>query len=156
MGEAERDKVSCRISLFSFLLASAHHLRPSQLSSLERYAGVKVVSSEDEDSSGLGLYATQSLKPSDVVIQVPTKLTLSVKSPVDYNTAMEKALFSSNPKVCRNAPWWAALSIQLNYFDKVNPINQRAGGVGGGGDNGVSIKAWMDSLPRMYDTPIFQ
>lgn len=111
-----------------------------------RYAGIQV--SSGDANSGLGLYATQSLKPTDIVIQVPTKLTLSVESPVDYNTVMEKTLFESNPKAYRNAPWWAALSIQLNYYDKINLINSRAG------NNGVSMKAWMESLPRVYDTPI--
>lgn len=110
-----------------------------------KYAGIEV-SSGKEQNSGLGLYATQALTPNDVVIQVPTKLTLSVESPQDYNTVMEKELFASNPKAYRSAPWWAALSIQLNYYDKVNPINQGAGG--------VSMKPWMDSLPRAYDTPI--
>jgi len=61
---------------------------------------------------------------------------------------MEKTLFESNPKAYRNAPWWAALSIQLNYYDKINLINSRAG------NNGVRMKAWMESLPRVYDTPI--
>jgi hypothetical protein len=121
------------------------HLFSTQLLFRTRYAGIQV-SSGDDNSSGLGLYATQSLKPSDIVIQVPTKLTLSVESPVDYNTVMEKELFSTNPKTYRNAPWWAALSIQLNYYDKINPINARAGS--------VSMKAWMESLPRVYDTPI--
>jgi len=55
-------------------------------------------------------------------------------------------LFNSNPKAYRTSPWWAALSIQLNYYDKVNPINERAGG--------VSMKPWIESLPRVYDTPI--
>lgn len=109
-----------------------------------KYAGIQV--SSGDQNSGLGLYATQSLTPNDIVIQVPTKLTLSVESPVDYNTVMEKELFESNPKAYRNAPWWAALSVQLNYYDKVNPMNDRAGG--------VSMKPWMESLPRVYDTPI--
>lgn len=119
----------------------------NQLFPVSRYAGIQV-SSGDDNSSGLGLFATQALKPPDIVIQVPTKLTLSVESPVDYNTIMEKVLFQTNPKAYRNAPWWAALSIQLNYYDKIDPINPRAG------SGGVNMKAWMESLPRVYDTPI--
>jgi len=118
-----------------------------------KYAGVQV--SSGEQNSGLGLYASQSLASNDIVIQVPTKLTLSVESPNDYNTVMERELFESNPKAYRNAPWWAALSIQLNYYDKINPINEAASA--GGGDvneSGVTMKPWMDSLPRVYDTPI--
>jgi len=117
-----------------------------------KYAGVEV--SSGEQNSGLGLYATQSLAPNDIVIQVPTKLTLSVESPTDYNTVMERELFETNPKAYRNAPWWAALSIQLNYYDKINPINEAAGGGGGNDGNSVTMKPWMDSLPRVYDTPI--
>jgi len=109
-----------------------------------KYAGIQV--SSGEQNSGLGLYATQSLSANDIVIQVPTKLTLSVESPTDYNTVMERELFDSNPKAYRNAPWWAALSVQLNYYDKINPINEGAGG--------VTMKPWMESLPRAYDTPI--
>ena len=114
--------------------------------SANRYAGVELSSSREGRDSGLGLILTQSLKPSDVVIQVPTKLTLSVESPKDYNAVMERELFPENPKAYRNAPWWAALSVQLNYYDKVNPNNARAGG--------ASMGPWMRSLPRRYDTPI--
>lgn len=109
-----------------------------------KYAGIQV--SSGDQNSGLGLYATQSLTPNDIVIQVPTKLTLSVESPTDYNTIMENDLFNTNPKAYRNSPWWAALSVQLNYYDKVNPTNEGAAG--------VSMKPWMESLPRIYDTPI--
>ena len=70
-----------------------------------------------------------------------------MESPKDYNAPIEQALFASNPKAYQNSPWWAALSIQLNYYDKINPINARAG-------NNVSMKPWMESLPRVYDTPI--
>lgn len=134
-GEKFRRSINLDIMFFSL----------SNFLSLTRYAGIQV-SSGNDNSSGLSLYATQALKPSDIVIQVPTKLTLSVESPVDYNTVMEKVLFESNPKAYRNAPWWAALAIQLNYYDKINPINSRA--------RSVSMKAWMDTLPRVYDTPI--
>ena len=108
-----------------------------------KLGGVEIVATK---TSGLGLYSTQTLNSNDIVIQVPTKLTLSVESPTDYNIAMEKKLFSSNPKAYRNSPWWAALSIQLNYYDKVDSVNQSAGG--------VDMKAWMNSLPRAYDTPL--
>jgi hypothetical protein len=109
-----------------------------------RCAGVEV--SSGDRNSGLGLFVTQSLKPSDIVIQVPTKLTLSVDSPKDYNAVMERELFPSDPKAYRNAPWWAALSVQLNYYDRVNPNNARAGG--------TSMGPWVRSLPRVYYTPI--
>ncbi|KAL3822430.1 hypothetical protein ACHAXA_007437 [Cyclostephanos tholiformis] len=107
-------------------------------------AGVEV--SSGDRNSGLGLFLTQSPKPADIVIQVPTKLTLSVESPKEYNAVMERELFPSDPKAYRNAPWWAALSVQLNYYDRVNPSNARAGG--------ISIGPWIRSLPRKYDTPI--
>jgi hypothetical protein len=92
------------------------------------------------------LFLTRSVKPSDVVIQVPTKLALSVESPRDYNAVMERELFPSDSKAYRNAPWWAALSVQLNYYDGINPHNARAGG--------TSMGPWVRSLPRAYDTPI--
>jgi len=118
-----------------------------------------------ERDSGLGLILTRSLKPSDVVIQVPTKLTLSVESPRDYNAVIERELFPSDPKAYRNAPWWAALSVQLNYHDKIitpttttdnnNANNSRAGGGRTGGTTtAVDMGAWMRTLPRKYDTPI--
>ncbi|KAL7549583.1 hypothetical protein ACHAWF_013905 [Thalassiosira exigua] len=109
-----------------------------------RYAGVEV--SAGEQNSGLGLYATQSLNANDVVVQVPTKLVLSVETPTDYNAVVERDLFTSDPKAYRNLPWWAALSVQLNYYDKVKPTNERAGG--------ISMKPWTESLPRSYDTPL--
>ena len=59
---------------------------------------------------------------------------------------MESALFASKPKAYRTAPWWAALSIQLNYYDKVDSTNVGAGG--------VDMKPWLDALPRAYDTPL--
>eukprot|EP01082_Thalassiosira_pseudonana_P002416 g1958.t1 g1958 contig11:424138-425851(+) len=107
-----------------------------------KYAGIEVSSG---GNSGLGLYSTQSLTPNTLLIQVPSKLTLSVETPNDYNIVMEKELFASNPKAYRNAPWYAALSVQLNYYDKVNANNSKAG---------VSMTPWMDSLPRKFDTPI--
>ena len=110
-----------------------------------RCAGVEI-SSGKESNSGLGLFLTRSIKSNDIVIQVPSKLTLSVESPKDYNAVIEKELFSSCPKVYRNLPWWAALSVQLNYYDKVNPMHQRGGG--------VDMTPWIQSLPRQYDTPI--
>lgn len=58
---------------------------------------------------------------------------------------MEKNLFASNPKAYRSAPWWASLAVQLNYYDKISSMNDKAG---------VSVKPWMESLPRKYDTPI--
>jgi hypothetical protein len=97
------------------------------------------------------------------VIQVPTKLTLSVESPKDYNAVIERELFPSDPKVYRDAPWWAALSVQLNYHDKIviiptttttdNSANNRGGGPGGGTTT-TDMGAWMRTLPRKYDTPI--
>jgi hypothetical protein len=109
---------------------------------LYSYAGIELSSTEN---SGLGLYATQPLTPNSILVSVPTSLTLSVEAPTDYNTAMEKNLFSSNPKAYRNAPWWASLSVQINYYDKINSMNDKAG---------VSIRPWMESLPRNYDTPL--
>eukprot|EP00804_Cyclotella_cryptica_P029771 CCRYP_020940-RA/>CCRYP_020940-RA protein AED:0.05 eAED:0.05 QI:35/1/1/1/1/1/3/54/592 len=106
------------------------------------YAGIELSSA---DKSGLGLYATQPLSPNAILIQVPTKLTLSVESPKDYNKVMEQTFFPSNPKLYRNAPWWACLSIQLNYYDKINPTSQQGN---------TSLQPWMDSLPRVYDTPL--
>ena len=57
---------------------------------------------------------------------------------------MEENLFASNPKAYRNSPWWASLAVQLNYYDKINSMNEKAG---------VTLKPWMESLPRKYDTP---
>lgn len=107
-----------------------------------KYANVRVSSGE----SGLGVYADASIKPNDIVVQVPTKLTLSVETPKDYNAVVESAFFASDPKAYRAAPWWAALSIQLNYYDKVDSINVGAGG--------VDMAPWLDALPRAYDTPL--
>ena len=108
-----------------------------------KYAGVEV--SSGEDNTGLGLYVTQDINANDVLIQVPTNMVIQAESP-DYNTVMEREVFDSNPKVYRNLQWWAALSVQLNYYDKINPID-KAGG--------ISIQPWLNSLPRVYDTPAF-
>ena len=112
------------------------------MSSVNSYAGIELSSA---NNSGLGIYATRSLKSNDILISVPTALTLSVEAPTDYNSVIEKNVFSSNPKAYRNAPWWASLSVQINYYDKINSLNEKAG---------VSVKSWMESLPRKYDTPI--
>jgi hypothetical protein len=112
------------------------------VSSVNSYAGIELSSA---NNSGLGIYATRSLKSNDILISVPTALTLSVEAPTDYNSVIEKNVFSSNPKAYRNAPWWASLSVQINYYDKINSLNEKAG---------VSVKSWMESLPRKYDTPI--
>ncbi|EJK55933.1 hypothetical protein THAOC_24272 [Thalassiosira oceanica] len=109
-----------------------------------KYAGVEV--SSGGDNSGLGLYVTQDINANDVLIQVPTNMVIQAESP-DYNTVMEREVFDSNPKAYRNLQWWAALSVQLNYYDKINPVNDKAGG--------ISIQPWLNSLPRVYDTPAF-
>ena len=156
--------------LSDFPLTSPSPSPPLRHQNEHRYAGVELSSSSGNGEgggegrdSGLGLILTRSLKPSDVVIQVPTKLTLSVESPKDYNAVIERELFPSDPKVYRDAPWWAALSVQLNYHDKIiiiptttttdNSANNRGGGPGGGTTT-TDMGAWMRTLPRKYDTPI--
>ena len=84
-----------------------------------RYSGIQV--SSGDANSGLGLYATQSLKPTDIVIQVPTKLTLSVESPVDYNTVMEKTLFEISKMDCPSDE----NLIRLKLAHKKNILDQK-------------------------------
>ena len=166
-----KKKWSVYLFVYSFFIRLSPNLPlPLRHQNEHRYAGVELSSSSGNGEgggggrdSGLGLILTRSLKPSDVVIQVPTKLTLSVESPKDYNAVIERELFPSDPKVYRDAPWWAALSVQLNYHDKIviiptttttdNSANNRGGGPGGGTTT-TDMGAWMRTLPRKYDTPI--
>lgn len=109
-----------------------------------KFGGVEVTSGMD-DNSGLGLFGSQELAPKDVIVEVPTKMLLSVATPQDYNKACED-LFPVDKKAYRNAPWWAALSVQVNGYDKIDPTNPRA--------ENTSMKPWLDSLPRKFDTPL--
>ena len=99
--------------------------------------------SAGEVAGGLGLVAINDLKPGDIVVQVPTKMVLSVQSPGEYNRGARE-LFDDK-SAYKDAPWWAQLSVQLNRYDKVNSKDM---------DSEIDMKGWLDSLPRKFDTPI--
>eukprot|EP00550_Attheya_septentrionalis_P005599 CAMPEP_0198294790 /NCGR_PEP_ID=MMETSP1449-20131203/24387_1 /TAXON_ID=420275 /ORGANISM="Attheya septentrionalis, Strain CCMP2084" /LENGTH=544 /DNA_ID=CAMNT_0043994863 /DNA_START=94 /DNA_END=1728 /DNA_ORIENTATION=- len=107
-----------------------------------KYGGVEVTPM----GGGLGLVATQDLKAKDVVIEVPSDLTLTVQTPRDSNRAVEDLFDDRGKSYCNSPHWWAQLSIQLNALDG-NLISH-------GKNADVQMRPWLDSLPRQFDTPL--
>eukprot|EP00957_Ditylum_brightwellii_P034447 2612756-Ditylum_brightwellii.AAC.1 len=110
-----------------------------------QYAGVEV---GDCDTGGLGLLGTKDLSAGNLVVQVPSKIALSVKTPDDYNRKVE-SVFKDNDgdrKVYRKLPWWAQLSLQLNVLDKIDSASDQ--------DSSTDLRPWLDSLPRKFGTPL--
>ena len=104
--------------------------------------GLEIASSSP--TSGLGLFATQTLNPSDLLIQVPSKLALSV--PTKYDSKIKK-LFSEK-QIYEDAPWWVQLALQLIALDN-NVITSN-------NDESIydiNVQPWLDSLPRSFSTP---
>jgi len=115
------------------------------LKSIERYGGLEV---STKSVSGLGLIATQELKGTDLLVEVPTDVAV-VASSGESNNQVIKALFpASGPSLYESAPWWAQLSLQINFLHKIDSRKsvdeQRT----------IEMKPWLDSLPNKFSTPI--
>ena len=83
-------------------------------------------------------------------MEVPTNIALSVDTPRDLSNPSISNLFLDDQRdVYVEAPWWVKLSVQLNAFDK--SILRKDGR---GKENGIDMTAWINSLPRKFDTPI--
>lgn len=102
------------------------------------------------------MLAVSSIPPNTVMLQVPNDLTLTVStSKLDANNPEVEALFE-NRKVYVNAPWWAKLSMQLNFYDQINSRRKlpNRDNKDDESNGGVDMRPWLDSLPRSFDTPI--
>eukprot|EP00586_Coscinodiscus_wailesii_P004594 CAMPEP_0172485962 /NCGR_PEP_ID=MMETSP1066-20121228/14264_1 /TAXON_ID=671091 /ORGANISM="Coscinodiscus wailesii, Strain CCMP2513" /LENGTH=509 /DNA_ID=CAMNT_0013251567 /DNA_START=113 /DNA_END=1642 /DNA_ORIENTATION=+ len=79
---------------------------------------------------GLGLVATRDVNTNDVVMEVPT----------DVVVQSGEGGASRCVKGYDDVPWWAQLSLQLNALDKKVLEDNKS--------------AWMETLPRVFNTPI--
>jgi hypothetical protein len=105
-----------------------------------------------DPSSGLGVVAEQTINKGDVIMEVPTTMSLSVDTPSDVSNPLIQQLFDNDQKAYLNAPWWVQLSLVLNAFDqKLMRKNQKGSSDTTGG---VDMTAWIESLPRKFNTPI--
>ena len=101
-------------------------------------------------AGGLGLIANRDLKGGDVVLQVPSDLALAVAG---GGGGVEKEVAPllggdnsrKSKRAYRDSPWWARMSLRLNALDKVEAKLGR---------EGKDAKAWFNSLPMTFDTPI--
>ena len=84
----------------------------------------------------------------DLLVQVPSDLALSVQSPKDSNDLIRREFFpNENAKAYESISWWAQLSLQINYLDKINSNK-------GEGNDKKDMRPWIESLPKTFDTPI--
>uniref|UniRef100_A0A7S4MXS8 Rubisco LSMT substrate-binding domain-containing protein n=1 Tax=Odontella aurita TaxID=265563 RepID=A0A7S4MXS8_9STRA len=114
-----------------------------------RVASGNSVADSDGSAGGLGLVSDRELKGGDVLVQVPTDLALQVESKGgSFDRDVEELLGGRDARrAVRDAPWWVRMSLKVNAVDKVsNKLGSKDGG-------GVDAAAWLDSLPRKFDTP---
>jgi len=79
-----------------------------------------------------------------VVVSVPSKVALSVESPGDgVDDANVVRDLVNDRKVFRESPWFAQFSVYLFALDKISSNKQ-----------GLDMRPWLNSLPRLFDTPI--
>jgi len=128
--------------------------RKQSIDALEEWANsvgiqkkqIRVASGRAILGGGLGLLSTNDVSPNCVLLQVPNYLTFPVSnSPLDVNPTIE-SYFAANPKVYRDAPWWAKLSLDLYVCDQISSIRTDK-------NSQVDMRPWLDSLPRKFESP---
>lgn len=103
--------------------------------------GVAIQSIPD---SGLGLVSTQEVPAGSLLVTVPAPVTLSVSSgslggPDDASVEG----MCSDRRTFRELPWYVQLSLYLYKLNNLSSIKAE-----------VDLKAWLESLPNTFDTPI--
>ena len=109
----------------------------------DRVGGVEITQSSD-DGGGLGLVATQQVPGNSVITTVPSKVALSVETPSGGPDDASVSDLCSDRRAFRDLPWYAQFSLYLYKLDKVSSKKSQ----------GINLQAWLDSLPRSFDTPI--
>lgn len=106
-----------------------------------RIGGVAI---EAMGESGLGLVASQTVPAGSVVVSVPSTVALSVEIPggPDDSSVMD---LCTDRRAFRDLPWYAQFSLYLYKLDNVKNTK---------GAKDINVQAWLDSLPRSFDTPI--
>lgn len=98
--------------------------------------GVNV--SDENTVGGLGLVSTRDLKKDDILIQVPTAMTIQSSSDVENGVV--------NRRVYQEAAWWARLSLQLHSLKTKAQSTET--------EETTNYEPWLESLPRQLNTPI--
>lgn len=81
-----------------------------------------------------GVLATSPVVPSSLLVQLPRALTLQLRA---VNPPPPSGV---SPVIWEAAPWYAQMAMLL--------LHARAGG------GGVDLSAYIDALPREFDTPL--
>ena len=127
------------------LFAASRLSKAATLQEWTTQAGIQVGGLEIQKSAfgGLGLVASKEAAPNTILVAVPSKVALSVDSTdgPDDAALMESAV--TDRKILREAPWFVQFSMYLQALDKISSTRPA-------GD----MQAWLDSLPRKFDTPI--
>jgi hypothetical protein len=107
--------------------------------------------------SGLGLVASQTVPAGSVVVTVPSTVALSVEIPgrgPDDSSVLD---LCTDRRAFRDLPWYAQFSLYLYKLDNIK--NTKHQGANNNKNNNkddttINLQAWLDSLPRSFDTPI--
>jgi hypothetical protein len=91
----------------------------------------------------LGIVAKKDLPSNSLVLTVPSDVTLSIESPGD-GPDDSSVLSIANRKDLEKLPWFAQFAVYLFKLDTISSVK----------NNKVDMKAWLNSLPRKFDTPI--
>lgn len=108
-----------------------------------KLGGISIADSPADDSAGLGVVSKQDLASSSLVLTVPTDVALSIESPGD-GPDDRGVLSVVDRKALEKLPWFAQFAVYLYKLDKISSMK----------NNKVEMKPWLDSLPRVFDTPI--
>jgi hypothetical protein len=145
---------SAPIILFAKTTKKASTARQNRIGSLMDWAkavvDIKVASGiqlQSDVTSGLGWLARSDIPSGSVVMTVPSSVALTVEAPGsgpnDF-TVLSSLLQDDQKKTFLDMPWYVQMSL---YLFKLDQVDSTKGG-------SMDMKAWLDSLPRQFDTPI--
>eukprot|EP00977_Amphora_coffeiformis_P027784 scaffold34644_cov283-Amphora_coffeaeformis.AAC.4 len=98
---------------------------------------------DQDPTSGFGWTATTDIATNQVLLQVPTDVALTVACPGEGPNDARVLRQCVDRKAFRDdLPWYAQFSAYLHVLKQQN------------NDDGRDVQAWLDSLPRVLDTPL--
>ena len=99
---------------------------------------------QSDPVSGLGWFAKDALTKGQVLLTVPSDVALTIEAPGEGPDDRGVLKLVSDKRALRDLPWYVQMAAYLYKLDQKDSTKQ---------DN-VSLRPWLDSLPRQFDTPI--
>ena len=97
------------------------------------------------EESGLGLVTKQEVPSGSVVVTVPSSVALSVESPGGGPDDSGVTDLCTDKRAFRDLPWYAQFALYLYKLDNISATKEF---------KNINLQPWLDSLPRVFDTPI--